>query len=368
MAKKLPPFFTRLRFATSLASTWLLNLGMFGWSAKSLCAPGFNCHGCPWATAACPVGVIAFGSAMHAIPVWAIASVLAVGVALGRLACSFLCPFGLLQDLLFRIPTPKITLPRWCRYGKYVALLLLVLLLPWALGMETGGYLGVDKPQVDKAEGGNLSVKAAVRNLGTEPLHDPELTISYINKQNQTVDYAENRRFAGVTIAPGEKIDLPAFEVPNHLSTADLQLDSPQSRIDQRTKYDLYYCRLCPAGTLTATIPSYFTGASQSFGAWLAARALRLGILLAFLVLMILAARPFCRLFCPLGAMYALTARAAVTRMTLNPDACVSCGLCDKVCPVGLDVRKEVGGSECIACGDCKNICPQSGIKRVVGL
>lgn len=126
MAHKLPPFCTRLRFATAAIATWLLNANVLGLSVerllrlapgqiKGVCSPGFNCHGCPWATMACPVGVMAYGSAMHTIPVLAIGFVLAVGVVLGRLVCSFACPFGLLQDLLYRIPSPKIRVPRLAR-------------------------------------------------------------------------------------------------------------------------------------------------------------------------------------------------------------------------------------------------------------
>jgi NAD-dependent dihydropyrimidine dehydrogenase PreA subunit len=53
--------------------------------------------------------------------------------------------------------------------------------------------------------------------------------------------------------------------------------------------------------------------------------------------------------------------------MAIHSDACIDCGKCDKVCPVGLDVRREVGSAECIACGDCKKICPQHGIVRTFG-
>ena len=34
---------------------------------------------------------------------------IAVGALCGRIVCGFLCPFGLVQDLLYRIPLPK----RW---------------------------------------------------------------------------------------------------------------------------------------------------------------------------------------------------------------------------------------------------------------
>lgn len=376
MHPRLPPFFLRLRFATAMIATWLLNLrlfspklSLFGIPLKSVCSPGFNCHGCSWATGACPVGVIAFGSAVHAIPVYAIASVLAVGVLLGRLVCAFACPFGLLQDLLHRIPSPKIKLPRFARHGKYAALLLLVLVFPWMLGFDPGGYLSVGKPELNKAEGGNITVSVAVENPGTEPVVAPQVLVLYQATADKAEVYREIRDFPDITVPPGQTLTLPTFQVPNRLSSANLIVDSPQSSIIPRSPYQLYYCRLCPNGMLTSAIPGYLASSSRApLLQWVRSRALPLGILFFFLVLMILASRPFCRLFCPLGVMYALTARAAIARIEIDPSACVNCGACDKACPVDLDVRKEIGGPECIACGDCKSACPKQGIRRRFGL
>ena len=52
--------------------------------------------------------------------------------------------------------------------------------------------------------------------------------------------------------------------------------------------------------------------------------------------------------------------------------SCVGCGLCTKVCPQGIDVRKYVGYARngeyekcleesfsCVACGACKSVCPK---------
>lgn len=49
-------------------------------------------------------------------------------------------------------------------------------------------------------------------------------------------------------------------------------------------------------------------------------------------------------------------------------NACVSCGKCNKVCPMGIQVSETIGegqvkSMECIQCGVCVDSCP----KRVLG-
>lgn len=367
MARKLPPFHKRLRFTTAFLSAWLLNLNLFGWSLKAVCAPGFNCHGCPWATAACPVGALAYGSAMRSIPLLAVASVLAVGVVLGRLVCGFFCPFGFFQDLLHRIPSKKFRLPRWVRYGKYATLALLVFILPWLLGFQTAGFLMIDKPRVNASGPLAIDVGVRVTNLGMSDVQGVDLVLTYRNLQDRKEMLKETRTFKEVVVAAGQTVELPHVVIPNQLATAELVVDSPQSAIQQSPRYLLYFCKLCPNGTLTATLPGLITSDAR-VSAWTSGLMLRLGILGAILVLMVIASRPFCRMFCPLGAMYGLIAPAALTRMKVDNTACIGCGICDKACPVELNVLKEIGGRECIGCGDCKKACPKQGIHRVFGL
>jgi polyferredoxin len=311
--------------------------------------------------------VLTYGSALRTIPVFAVASVLAVGVVLGRLVCGFLCPFGFLQDLLHRIPTRKIRLPQWVRYGKYATLGLLVFVLPWMLGFETSGYLMVGRPEVNAGAPGMLDVKVKVENLGMEDVKGVHLDLAYIGVADRKEVSKQGRDFPEVVVHPGQTVELPHIQLPNQLATAELAVDSPQSTIQQTPRYLLYFCKVCPSGTLTATLPALAKG-DAGLGTWGGGLWLRLGILGGILVLMVVAARPFCRMFCPLGAMYGLMAPAALTRMKIDRAACVACGLCDKACPVELNVLKEIGGRECIACGDCKKACPKQGIHRVFGV
>ena len=368
MARKTPGFLSRLRTYTGLASAGLLNLAPLGVNLKSVCSPGFNCHGCPWATTTCPIGAMAYGSAVRTLPVMTIGLVLTVGAIFGRLVCGFACPFGWFQDLLHKIPGRKFKLPRATRYIKYAALVALVLALPWALGFRSSGYLRVVESDVYLNDDWDaVVVLVTVENQGTEPVTGVEINAVYYDKSTGEKAHSTNEAFPEVSVAPGQTITLPAFEIPDLQDTVDLVLDSPQSVPGQETYYNLYYCKLCPAGTLTATLPAIASGSSGGIYGGLGGSALRLGILAAFLILMVLVSRPFCQTFCPLGAIYGLFSRFALARMSVDKNACTGCGLCEEVCPVDLDVVKEVGGAECIACGDCIKVCPQTAIARQFG-
>lgn len=102
---------------------------------KSVCVPGLNCYSCPGAVASCPVGSLqtALVSARYKIPCYIVGALLLMGVLLGRVVCGFLCPFGLFQELLYKIPSRKVRKGAWSRYlslFKYVILVVFVLLIP----------------------------------------------------------------------------------------------------------------------------------------------------------------------------------------------------------------------------------------------
>lgn len=104
-------------------------------AAKGVCVPGLNCYSCPGAVAACPLGALqnALSSLPNKLPLYIGGFLLLAGLLLGRVICGFLCPFGLLQELLHRLPGPKIKKSRATRRLsalKYIVLLLFVIALP----------------------------------------------------------------------------------------------------------------------------------------------------------------------------------------------------------------------------------------------
>jgi len=111
---------------------------------KEICVPGLNCYSCPGALGSCPVGAMqsVFAEKGSTVPLYVIGFLMAVGALAGRAVCGWLCPFGLVQDLLHRIPVPaKINNVPWdrpLRYLKYVILALFVILLPMMITDKFG--------------------------------------------------------------------------------------------------------------------------------------------------------------------------------------------------------------------------------------
>lgn len=100
---------------------------------KNMCVPGLNCYSCPGAVGSCPLGALqnALAASGTRAPAYVFGIIVLFGLLLGRTICGFLCPFGLIQDLLHKIRTPKLKKSRFTRvfsYFKYVLLALLIAL------------------------------------------------------------------------------------------------------------------------------------------------------------------------------------------------------------------------------------------------
>ena len=106
---------------------------------KVVCSPGLNCYSCPAATTYCPIGSlqqlmagirIALENGQNFFGFYVIGTMGVFGGAFGRLICGWACPFGLIQELLHKIPSKKFSIPRNLKYLKYAFLLFFVILLP----------------------------------------------------------------------------------------------------------------------------------------------------------------------------------------------------------------------------------------------
>ena len=234
---------------------------------KSLCVPGLNCYSCPAAAFACPVGALqaVLATAGFYFSYYVAGFLLAVGLVWGRLICGFLCPFGLFQELLHKVPLPKRKLWVPLLYVKYFILIVFVLLLPllWT------GFSGAGRPA---------------------------------------------------------------------------------------------FCEyICPAGTLEAGLPLLAARPEfrQVLGGLFAWKFL---ILVLVITGSMMNYRFFCKSLCPLGAIYGLLNRISLYRLQLRREACVACGKCQSVCPMGVDPVRNPGAAECIRCGECVTACTRQAL------
>ena len=139
------------RHLIQLLAALLYNLNFKGFAtgtiyqgaSKGVCVPGLNCYSCPGAVGACPIGSLqaALVASNQHLPFYLVGTLLAFGALLGRTVCGWLCPFGLIQDMLDKLPLPKVRKGSWSRvlsWGKYVVLVGLVVVAPLVLLQTTG--------------------------------------------------------------------------------------------------------------------------------------------------------------------------------------------------------------------------------------
>jgi len=244
-------------------------------SWKQFCNPGLHCYSCPAASLSCPIGALqsVSGSMKLDFSFYVVGFLLAVGVLLGRFVCGFLCPFGLIQELLALIPLPKkkLRLPAFTKYLKYAILLIFVILMP----VLVTNIVGMGKPA---------------------------------------------------------------------------------------------FCQyICPSGTLTGGIPLLSTHPElrQTIGAlfgW------KFFLLILTIVGSIVVYRFFCKLACPLGAIYGLLNKVSFYRLTVDADKCIHCGKCAAICKMDVDPCRTPQSAECIRCGACAAACPVGAIHLGFGI
>lgn len=234
---------------------------------KQFCNPGMNCYSCPAARLSCPIGAMqaVSGSMNFNMSFYVTGFVLAVGVLFGRAVCGYVCPFGLIQELLYKIPSPKKRLWKGFTYVKYVLLVFLVLLFPAAVTNELG-------------------------------------------------------------------MGAPA------------------------------YCEyICPVGTLEGGLPllAAHPELRKTIGALFSVKAF---ILALTLIGCIVICRFFCKVMCPLGAIYGILNKISFYHMEVDKEKCISCGKCHIVCPMDVNPAEITDSAECIRCGKCTACCPKEAL------
>ena len=133
--RRLIQVYSALLFNANLKGYISSSGGIFKGDTKNFCTPGLNCYSCPGAITSCPLGALqnAFASSGKSAPYYMLGIILLYCVMFGRWICGWLCPFGLVQDLLHKIRTPKVKKSRITKVlsvFKYILLVVFVVILP----------------------------------------------------------------------------------------------------------------------------------------------------------------------------------------------------------------------------------------------
>jgi NapH/MauN family ferredoxin-type protein len=159
-----------------------------------------------------------------------------------------------------------------------------------------------------------------------------------------------------------EKLHVPTVAIP--------------PRVDRVLRYGRFVVLgvvlVASATTLSlwfADVDPYVTlfGLSWVFEPDLATMWPALAILVGILGASMLVERAWCRYLCPLGGVLSVLGRFSVLRIRRSASACTDCNLCNRPCPVGIDVAKAapVVGADCIGCLECVASCPKAGALEV---
>ncbi len=134
-------------FHNGYLSGWLTGK-IYKGNSKQFCVPGLNCYSCPGALGACPIGSLQaiLDSGSYKISLYVFGFIGSIAVFCGRFVCGWLCPFGLVQDLLYKIPffrkVKNLPGHHILKYFRFVILMFFVIILP----MTVVNQIGIGQP------------------------------------------------------------------------------------------------------------------------------------------------------------------------------------------------------------------------------
>jgi len=96
-------------------------------------------------------------------------------------------------------------------------------------------------------------------------------------------------------------------------------------------------------------------------GAWLIAAVFFTAVFLNFWL-----PRFYCRIICPLGALFGLISRLSLWRIGKTCAECSRCRVCDAGCEGGCEPSGQIHGGDCVLCFNCLHTCPQDLIQYTV--
>ena len=121
--------------------------------------------------------------------------------------------------------------------------------------------------------------------------------------------------------------------------------------------HPLFICRICPAGGLEKALPDVVSAAvAGDVIPW--PNALKITIIVVFVAAIFFTIRPWCRILCPLGAIFGFFNRFSLFTLDLKEHQCTQCGRCRTLCRYGVQPDKTPNADHCIRCLECTRCGP----------
>lgn len=375
---------------------------------KATLQPILNCYGGPMAVFACPLGSMQQIIGIHEFPWLPLGAFVVVGAFFGRAACGWVCPFGMYQDLLHKV---KLGAQRWRTLVTVTGIALVVagalavfVPLPWWQVLLYGWlpfslvvllFVLRGKSDIPRHLWPGSIVAAlalgALVGLQFEPKYGVVAAVGAMLFVTLVEHWLGGVLCAAAALFIGWLVGTPPLtgvsSIAFGLSAAAAVL-LPVAILDATLRWRVpatwlkfaflvavagvaawftaepWFCKLCPHGTLGAGIPLVLwdpVDALRGLVGWL--YWVKIGILLAVVAAAISIKRPFCRLICPIGAIYSLLNKASLLKLKFDKDTCIGCGKCKRVCPMNIDPVAAQNQLECIRCFECAWTCPKSSLK-----
>lgn len=267
--------------------------------------PSIHCYACPLSIWICPIGAFQNFIKLGRFPFFVMGTVIGAGVGFGRAVCGWICPFGLLNDLLAGMNRLR------TRLGAVEVLLAIFL-----------GLFSVSAVLV------NLRAGIAVGLVSFFAL--------FLIRRFYLFKFLFLAALISSAVVCADTIFCKVCAVATFEASIPYLLN-PESPISVNPFGSPFLIHIL-VGVLAI-----------------------LGILWA--------KRFWCRYICPFGAIMGLTNRFSLLRLhrsreKCDPKRCKSA--CIKACPMGVTTimrLESIDATDCIRCGDCVDACPNKALR-----
>ena len=124
-------------------------------------------------------------------------------------------------------------------------------------------------------------------------------------------------------------------------------------------EHPLFICQFCPAGMVEGRLPDMIqAGLTGQPVPW--PNALKLAITIIFILSIFFMVRPWCRVLCPLGAIFSLFNRFSLVFLKLDINKCTDCKHCHRLCKYSGHPEQTPNSSDCIRCFECTQCGPNA--------